>query len=103
MKLKKGDKVIVIAGADKGKTGTIQKVFPKLNRVVIDGVNVHKKHMKPRQNNPEGSIVEIFAPIDASNVMVICPACEKPTRIKHAVVDGKKVRVCKKCGEQLDV
>ena len=93
MKLKKGDKVIVIAGADKGKTGTIQKVFPKLNRVVIDGVNVHKKHMKPRQNNPEGSIVEIFAPIDASNVAILDPKEKKPARITVKIDEnGNKVR-----------
>ena len=69
MKLKKGDKVIVISGKDKGSIGTIQKVFPKENRVIVDGVNVCKKHVKPNQMNPEGSIQEIFAPIDASNVM----------------------------------
>ena len=103
MKIKKGDKVRVISGADKGKEGIVQRVFPKLNRVVVENVNVHKKHRKPTQNNPQGEVLDIYAPIDASNVMVVCPACEKPTRIKHEVVDGKKVRVCKKCGEQLDV
>ena len=71
MKLKKGDKVIVISGKDKGSIGTIQKVFPKENRVIVDGVNVCKKHVKPNQMNPEGSIQEIFAPIDASNVLML--------------------------------
>ena len=70
MNLIKGDKVIVIAGKDKGKTGAIQKVDPKTNRVVVEGVNLRKKHKKPTQANPEGSIVEIYAPIDASNVML---------------------------------
>ena len=70
MKIKKGDKVIVIAGADKGKVGIVQKSFPKLERVVVEGVNVRKKHQKPRQNNPEGSIVEIYAPIHVSNVAI---------------------------------
>ena len=103
MKLKKGDKVIVIAGADKGKTGTIQKVFPKLNRVVIDGVNVHKKHMKPRQNNPEGSIVEIFAPIDASNVAILDPKEKKPARITVKIDEnGNKVRYTAKYGNKID-
>ena len=102
MKLKKGDKVIVIAGADKGKTGTIQKVFPKLNRVVIDGVNVHKKHMKPRQNNPEGSIVEIYAPIDVSNVAIYDAKEKKASRVGYAFVDGKKVRISKASKTQID-
>lgn len=101
MNLLAGDKVIVIAGADKGKTGVIQKVYPKLNKVVVENVNVHKKHKKPTQANPEGSIVEIYAPIDASNVMLVDPKTKKPTRIGHKVVKGKKVRVTKASGTVL--
>ena len=101
MKLKTGDKVIVIAGRDKGKTGVIQKVIPELNRVVVEGVNVRKKHQKPTQANPEGSIVEVYAPIDASNVMLEDPKTKKPTRIGHKIVKGKKVRVAKKSGTVL--
>ena len=101
MDLRKGDKVIVIAGKDKGKTGEIQKVDPKTNRVVVEGVNLRKKHKKPTQNNPEGSIVEIYAPIDASNVMIVDPKTKKPTRISHKIVKGKKVRVAKKSGTEL--
>lgn len=101
MNLLAGDKVIVIAGADKGKTGVIQKVYPKLNKVVVENVNVHKKHKKPTQANPEGSIVEIYAPIDASNVMIVDPKTKKPTRIGHKVVKGKKVRVTKASGTVL--
>ena len=101
MDLKVGDKVIVIAGNDKGKTGTIQKVYPKLNKVVVENVNVRKKHKKPTQQNSEGSIVEIYAPIDASNVMLLDPKTKKPTRIGHKVVKGKKVRVAKKSGTVL--
>ena len=93
MDLRKGDKVIVIAGRDKGKIGDIQKVLPRTNRVVVEGVNLRKKHKKPTQNNPEGSIVEIYAPIDASNVMILDPKTKKPVRIGHKVVKGKKVRV----------
>ena len=93
MDLIKGDKVIVIAGKDKGKTGTIQKVLPRTNRVVVEGVNLRKKHKKPTQNNPEGSIVEIYAPIDASNVQSLDPKTKKPARIGHKIVKGKKVRV----------
>ncbi|MCQ2815272.1 MAG: 50S ribosomal protein L24 [Bacilli bacterium] len=101
MKLVKGDKVIVIAGNDKGKTGTIQKVDPKTNRVVVEGVNLRKKHKKPTQQTPEGSIVEIYAPINASNVMLVDPKTKKPTRVGHTEVKGKKVRVARKSGTTL--
>ena len=101
MNLLVGDKVIVIAGNDKGKTGTIQKVYPKLNRVVVENVNVRKKHKKPTQQNPDGSIVEVYAPIDASNVMLVDPKTKKPTRIGHKEVKGKKVRYAKKSGTVL--
>lgn len=101
MKLHVGDKVVVIAGNDKGKTGTIQKVYPKLNKVVVENVNVRKKHKKPTQNNPEGSIVEMYAPIDASNVMIVDPKTKKATRIGYKEVKGKKVRVAKKSGTTL--
>jgi large subunit ribosomal protein L24 len=101
MNLKKGDKVIVIAGRDKGKSGVIQKVDPEKNLVVVEGINVRKKHQKPTQANPEGSIVEIYAPIDASNVMLEDPKTKKPTRIGHKLVKGKKVRFAKKSGTVL--
>ena len=96
MNLVKGDKVIVIAGRDKGKTGVIQKVIPETNRVVVENVNVRKKHKKPTQASPEGSIVEVYAPIDASNVMLEDPKTKKPTRVGHKEVKGKKVRFAKK-------
>ena len=101
MNLLVGDKVIVIAGNDKGKQGTIQKVYPKLNKVVVENVNVRKKHKKPTQQNPDGGIVEIYAPVDASNVMLVDPKTKKPTRIGHKEVKGKKVRVAKKSGTVL--
>ena len=95
MKIKKGDKVIVIAGADKGKTGVVQKAYPRLDRVVVEGVNVHKKHKKPTQTNPEGSIVDIYAPIHVSNVALVDPKTKKATRVGYEVVKGEKVRVTK--------
>jgi len=101
MKLKVGDKVIVIAGNDKGKSGTIQKVDVKSNRVVVEGINIRKKNVKPSQANPEGSVKEIYAPINASNVMLEDPKTKKPTRIGHKEVKGKKVRVAKKSGSEL--
>ena len=99
MKIKKGDKVIVIAGSDKGTVGTVQKAFPKLNKVVVEGVN---KHQKPRQNNPEGSIVEIYAPIDVSNVAIYDAKTKKASRVGYSFVDGKKVRISKASKTQLD-
>ena len=101
MNLVKGDKVIVIAGRDKGKTGTIQKVIPEQNRVVVEGINLRKKNNKPSQKNPDGGIVEIYAPIDASNVMLVDPKTKQPTRIGHKDVKGKKVRYAKKSGTVL--
>ena len=105
MIIKKGDKVIVISGADKGKTGVVQKAFPKLDKVVVEGVNVRKKHRKPTQANPEGSIVDIYAPIHVSNVALIDPKTKKATRVGFQVENGKKVRVSvgkKASGSKLD-
>lgn len=101
MVIKTGDKVVVIAGKDKGVEGIVQKVYPKLNRVVVEGVNLRKKHQKPNNQNPEGKIVEIYAPIDASNVMIVDPKTKKPTRVGHVIVNGKKVRVTKKSGTKI--
>ena len=101
MDLRKGDKVIVIAGRDKGKSGVIQKVIPESHRVVVEGINVRKKHQKPTQANPDGSIVEVYAPIDISNVMLEDPKTKQPTRIGHKEVKGKKVRFAKKSGTVL--
>lgn len=102
MNIKKGDKVIVLSGDDKGKQGTVQKVIPTLNKVVIEGVNVHKKHKKPSQAVQEGSILDIYVPIDASKVALIDPKTKKATRV-HMVVgeNGKKVRTSKS-GANLD-
>lgn len=100
--VKKNDTVLVIAGAEKGKTAKVLGVSTKDNRVLLDGVNVVSKHQKPRSQQDKGGIIKKNAPIDASNVMVICPDCNKATRVKHSIVDGKKVRVCAKCGASLD-
>jgi large subunit ribosomal protein L24 len=101
MNIKKGDKVIVLSGDDKGKVGTVQKVYPTLNKVVVEGVNVHKKHKKPTQGTPEGSVLDIYVPLDASKVALVDPKTKKATRVHSKVVSGKKVRVGKS-GESLD-
>ncbi len=102
MNIKKGDTVVVIAGKDNGKKGKVLEVSPKTNRVVVEDVNVLSKHKKPRSAQDKGGIVKSAHPIDASNVMVVCSACGKATRIAHKDVDGKNARVCKKCGASLD-
>lgn len=101
MKLKKGDKVVVIAGSNKGKEGTITKVLDE--KVIIEGVNLRKKHLKPKNNNGTGEIIEQEAPIHASNVMIIDPKTKKPTKIKEVVDEkGKKIRTSKKSNEKID-
>jgi large subunit ribosomal protein L24 len=102
MKLKKNDNVIVIAGKDKGKTGTIERVFPTEERIVVKGVALAKKHMKPSRKAPQGGIIEINQKIDNSNVMILCPACGKPTKIGFNVTDKGKVRICKKCKQSVE-
>ncbi len=96
MRIKKGDKVIVIAGSEKGKEGTITKVLPKEEKVIIGGVNMVKKHVKPNQAEPEGKITEKEAPIHVSNVALIDPKTKTATKVKYEIKDGKKVRVAKK-------
>jgi large subunit ribosomal protein L24 len=99
MHVKKGDKVKVISGKDKGKTGVVLAAFPKKNRVLVEGVNLIKKHAKPSQENPQGGIITKEAPIHVSNVMPIDPKTGEPTRVGYKIVDGKKVRIAKKSGE----
>jgi len=104
MHVKTGDRVVVTAGKDKGKQGNVKKSIPSKSQVIVEGLNLVTKAQKP---NPmlgmQGGLVKKEAPLDSSNVMIVCPSCEKATRVKHELVDGKKVRVCKKCGEKLDV
>ncbi|MGI6230470.1 MAG: 50S ribosomal protein L24 [Tractidigestivibacter sp.] len=99
MNVKKGDKVVVISGKSKGVEGEILRSIPSEGKVVVEGANIVKKAVRPNANNQQGGIISQEAPIDVSNVMLICPSCGKPTRVGHDVDDsGKKVRVCKKCG-----
>ncbi len=102
MKVKKNDTVLVITGKDAGKTAKVLVALPKDNKVVVDGVNVQKKHKKARSAQEVSSIQNQSGPIDASNVMVICPVCNKATRVSYKIEGDKKVRVCKKCGAILD-
>lgn len=102
MHVKKGDKVQVMSGKDKGKQGVILHALPKDNRVTVEGVNVVKKHAKPSQDNPQGGILDQEAPIHVSNVMPLDPKTEEPTRVGYKFEDGKKVRVAQKSGNELE-
>ena len=102
MKVKKNDTVLVLTGKDAGKTAKVLVAMPKENRVVVDGINVQKKHKKARSAQEVSEIVNQSGAIDASNVMVVCPACNKATRVAYKTEGDKKVRICKKCGAYLD-
>ncbi len=106
MKIKKGDNVKVMTGKDKGKTGKVIQVFPALNKIVVEGVNIAVKHIRTRKQGEKGQKVEFASPLSAANVMVVCPKCAKPSRLgtKELVTDGKKrkVRVCRKCKETVE-
>jgi large subunit ribosomal protein L24 len=102
MKIKRGDTVLVISGNDRGETGTVQRVIPKANRVVVSGINIIKKHQKPVQtggrSKTQPGIIEYEAPVPVSSVQLICPSCGEPTRVGYLLdEDGVKVRVCKVC------
>lgn len=103
MEIKKGDAVVIIAGKDKNVHGVVLSTIPSENRIVVDGVNVMTKHQRARKANEKSGIVTRPAPIDASNAMIVCPLCNKPTRIAHKVDEnGKKARFCKHCQGNID-
>ena len=102
MKVKKNDTVLVIAGKDSGKTAKVVEARPQSNTVVVEGINIQKRHTKPRNAQDVGGIKDKLGAIDASNVMVVCPACNKAVRVSYQIEGGKKIRVCKKCGKPLD-
>jgi len=101
MKLKKGDSVVVVSGKDKGKTGSILKVFPKKGKIVVEGLNIAKRHRRPLAAGQSGRIVEMEVPMNASNVMLMDPKEKKPTRVKRVLKDGKLVRSTHKSGTVL--
>jgi len=102
MNIRKNDQVVVVSGVHKGKKGKVLKVFSKESRILIEGVNLIKRHTRPSQKSPQGGIVEKEAPIHASNAMVICGKCNSKTRVGKKVLSDKKIaRVCKKCGEMI--
>jgi large subunit ribosomal protein L24 len=101
LNLKKGDKVIVLSGRDKGKTGIIDRVSVKAAAVLVEGVNIVKKHVKVSKKYPTGGVAEVVKPLSVSKVQLICPSCGKPTRVGYAKAGNEKTRVCKKCGKTI--
>jgi large subunit ribosomal protein L24 len=102
LKIKKGDRVQVLTGKDRGKSGNVTRVLPTAGKVIVDGVNVAKKHQKATKATMQGGIIDKDMPIPVANVAILCPSCNKTTRVGYKIDgDGTKVRVCKKCGGEM--
>lgn len=101
MNIKKGDIVIVKTGKDLGKKGKVLRSLPSLGKIVVEGINVHKKHKRARKSNEKGQVIEIALPISVSNVLIFCEACSKGVRLGSKILKGKKTRVCVKCAKEM--
>lgn len=101
MKIKKGDQVLIISGKDRGRKGKVLQALPKEGKILVEAINIRKKHVRPKKSGEKGQIVEMPGPIDISNVKLICPKCGKPTRVGYKIVENKKYRICKKCGGEI--
>src|SRR3989338_2444650 len=101
MKIKKGDQVLITSGKDRGKTGKVLNAFPGESKLLLEGLNLRKKHAKPKKQGEKGQVVEVPAPLSVSNVKLICPKCGKPERIGYKIIEKKKYRICKKCEQEI--
>ena len=101
MKIKKGDTVLIITGKDKGKKGKVIEAFPQQNKINVEGVNLVKKHRRPRKEREKGEVIEIPKPINVSNVKLNCPRCGQSVRVGYRLAEKKKYRICKKCGQEI--
>lgn len=101
MKIKTGDKVLVTRGKNRGKTGKVLSVYPRTTSIIVEGINIHKKHVRPKKQGEKGQIVEIPGPVVVSNVKLICNKCSKATRVGYKGEGREKYRVCKKCNEEM--
>lgn len=104
MKIRKGDTILIISGKDRAKKGKVIEVLPKENRIVVEGINIVKKHVRPKRAGEKGQRVEVPRPLDLSNVKLVCPKCKKPTRVGYKLVikgKEKKQRICKKCKQEI--
>lgn len=102
MNIKKSDTVLIITGRDKNKTGKVVRVIPTESKIVVEGINIVKKHIKPSKGNPQGGIADITRPITTCKAMVICPGCSKATRIGYKITDKGKMRICRHCQAAVD-
>lgn len=101
MKIKKGDTVKVLVGKDRGKTGKVEKIYPKKDKVLVSGVNIYKKHMKSQGERKPGGIIDIPRPLPRSKVALLCPKCKQPTRVGYKINPTGKKRICKKCQQEI--
>ncbi len=101
MKIKKGDTVLIISGKDKGKKAKVLESFPRQNKIIVEGINLVKRHRRPRREREKGQIVEVPKPINVSNVKLVCPKCGRPTRLGYRLTEKGKHRICKKCNQEI--
>ncbi len=101
MKIKKGDNILIISGKDKGRTAKVLKSFPKESKILVEGINLKKKHVKPKKQGEKGQVIQMPAPLDVSNIKFICPKCSKAVRIGYKVEKDRKYRFCKKCLQEV--
>jgi len=101
MKIKKGDTVLIISGKDRGRKGKVLKSFPQKRKVSVEGINIAKKHIRPKKSGEKGQVVQIAAPIFVSKIKLICPKCKKATRVGYKISGKKKQRICKKCNKEI--
>ncbi len=101
MKIRKGDQILIISGKDRGKKTKVLRAFPREERILAEGVNIRKKHLRPKRGGEKGQTVEIPMPIHISNVKILCLKCGKATKINYKTIEGKKQRICKKCGQEV--
>ncbi|MBI2625314.1 MAG: 50S ribosomal protein L24 [Candidatus Nealsonbacteria bacterium] len=101
MNIKKGDTVLIISGKDRGRTGKVIKAFPKERKVSVEGVNVRKKHVRAKKSGEKGQIIQIPGFLHLSSIKIICKNCKRPTRLSFKIIEGKKYRICKKCGQEI--
>jgi large subunit ribosomal protein L24 len=101
MKIKKGDTVLIISGKDRGRKGKVLEAFPKESRILVEGINLRKKHQKAKRMGEKGQIIELPGSISVSNAKLICPKCGKATKVGYKIVDKRKFRICKKCAQEI--
>ena len=101
MKIKKNDTVLITSGKDKGRTGKVLRVFPGKGSVLVEGINLRKKHVRPKKEGEKGQVVKVPGALSVSNVKLICPKCKKATRVGYKIEKKRKYKICKKCGQEI--